>query len=110
MARLGKRLDDGGGGAADSAERESECPVGIGNLDGGDRGAVGFGCEPPTDRTPTEAGGNVECPCFLFYAAFFDDGANDPRNGTPLLVRTISAMPVGERCGDEWAWADQLMR
>lgn len=64
VARLGERVDGGAGGPTDPTERESQRTVWIGSLDGGDGGVIGAGCEPPTDRTPAETGGNVECPRF----------------------------------------------
>ncbi len=65
VARLGERADGGDGDSTDSTERESQCAVWIGRMDYGVGGAVGAGCEPPSDRTPAETGGNVECPRFF---------------------------------------------
>jgi hypothetical protein len=70
VAQLGKRADDGHGTTADPTERESQRPVRIGSMDCHNGGTVGSGCEPPTDRTPTETSGNVECPrCFVNNAS-----------------------------------------
>ena len=66
VARVGERDDGGDGRPTDPTERESQRPVWIGRMDGGDGGAAGAGGEPPPDRTPAEAGRNVECPrCFV---------------------------------------------
>jgi len=47
-----------------SHDQSRQRAIWIGSLVGGDSGAVGLGCEPPTDRTAAETGGNVECPHF----------------------------------------------
>lgn len=65
VARVGERGDGGDGRdgrPTDPTERESQRPVWIGRMGGGDGGAAGAGCESPPDRTPAETGGNVECP------------------------------------------------
>jgi len=62
VAQLGERLDDGGRGATDPAECQPGCAIRISGMDGRHRVAPGTRCEPPTDRTIAEIGGNVECP------------------------------------------------
>jgi hypothetical protein len=62
VARVGEWADGRDGHATDPTERESQRPVWIGRMDCGDGGVIGARCQPPTDRTPAETGGNVECP------------------------------------------------
>jgi hypothetical protein len=80
VAGVGKRADDRGRGASDSAECESGCAIRISAVDDHYRVTLGARCEPPPDRTPAETGGNVECPRFPPPDVFRSKGSCRPEN------------------------------